>query len=420
FPGTEIYRHAQDLVPLVPPERRDAELKPFLDRMAELDAAIYRDYTLLATLDTGAEKERLRANVKTYQQERDDLLKRLPEFPKAYAASEGTPADARIQIKGDPENLGPEVPRGFLQILGGATVPPEETGSGRRQLAEWIADPANPLTARVFVNRVWQHHFGKGLVRTPDDFGTRGAPPTHPELLDWLASRFIESGWSVKSLHRLLVLSRTYRSACVENDDYARRDPDNTLLWTFPRRRLSAEETRDAMLAVSGGLDRSPGGRHPFPPEWEWRYTQHRPFVDDYPARRRAVYLMQQRIRQQPFLAVFDGADTNAATGTRVPSTTPHQALFLMNSEFVHDAAGRFADRLAEEADEPRGRVDRAYRLAFGRPPAEDEIAEAPEYLERVRAALRAAGVSEGDLERSAWASYLRVLLAGNEFAFVE
>jgi hypothetical protein len=226
----------------------------------------------------------------------------------------------------------------------------------------------------VFVNRVWLHHFGRGLVRTPDDFGTRGAPPTHPELLDWLAKRFVADGWSTKALHRRLMLSAAYQMAAVENADYAQRDPQNESLWTFNRRRLSAEEIRDAMLAVGGALDRSPGGPHPFKPEVGWRYTQHNPFVDDFPTDRRSVYLMQQRIRLQPFLGTFDGADTNGVTGQRRTDTPPQQALFMLNSEFAHKQAATLADRLAREAGgsgEAGGsiedRVRRAFALALGR-----------------------------------------------------
>jgi hypothetical protein len=310
------------------------------------------------------------------------------------------------------------VPRGFLQVLGGQKLPPGTTGSGRLQLAGWVTDKSNPLTARVMVNRVWLHHFGRGLVRTPDDFGTRGAPPTHPELLDWLTRRFEESAYSIKSLHRLIVLSRAYQSACVENADYAQRDPQNQWLWTFNRRRLSAEEVRDAMLDVAGALDRTPGGPHPFKPEWEWRYTQHNPFVDDFPTDRRSIYLMQQRIRLQPYLGTFNGADTNACTGQRGSDTPPQQALFVLNSEFAHKQAKRFAERLVREGGSTEARLNKAFQVALARPPTKDEIKEADEYLQSVRAPLRVAGIK--DQGTAAYGSYLRVLLGSSEFMFVD
>jgi hypothetical protein len=418
FPGTEIYRHEEDMVPLVAAERLEKELRPHLKRMAELDAEIHRLYTLTLDLDTGKEKNDISARARSLQAERDELLKKMPAFPRAYAASEGKAADAPVQLKGDPKHPGETVPRGFLQVLGGQKLSPGETGSGRLQLAGWIADKANPLAARVMVNRVWLHHFGRGLVRTPDDFGARGAPPTHPELLDWLTRKFVDGGWSVKSLHRLVMLSRAYQSACVENADYARRDPQNQWLWTFNRRRLDAEEVRDAMLAVAGALDRSPGGPHPFKPEWEWRYTQHEPFVDDFPTDKRSVYLMQQRIRTQPYLGTFNGADTNACTGQRGTDTPPQQALFMLNSDFAHKQAKRWAERLAREGGTPRERLKSAFQLALGRGPTDDEVREATEYIAGVDAPLKAASVTER--ESAAWASYLRVLLGSSEFMFVD
>jgi hypothetical protein len=420
FPGTEIYRHPQDLVPLVDEGTQESELRPSLERMAALDRDIFDTYSLMATLDTGKAKDELRAKWNALQKERDELVKSMPEYDRAYAVSEGEPVDAKIHLKGDPERLGPVVPRGFLTVLGGQRLPEEEPWSGRRALADWITDPGNPLTARVLVNRVWQHHFGRGLVRTPNDFGTRGEPPTHPGLLDWLTSRFVEEGWSIKALHREILRSGTYRMASIEDPESAERDPENRLLWTFNRRRLDAEEIRDAMLAVSGDLDRSPGGSHPFPPVWEWRYSQHRPFVADYPSRHRSLYLMQQRIRLHPFLAVFDGADTNASTERRKTSTTPQQALFILNDEFVHEQAGRLADRLELEAADSASRVDRAFRLAFGRGASCDEKQEAIAYLARVDEALGAAGLSDARRPRAAWESYLRVILGSNEFVFVD
>jgi hypothetical protein len=418
FPGTEIYRHQEDLTPLIPAERLE-ELRPALALIEEFDQQIFLCYTQYAELDThDPQKAPLKARFDKMQKERDELTKKLPDFPKAYAASEGTPADAHVLLKGDPKNLGPEVPRGFLQVLGGHRVQCGNTGSGRLELANWIADAKNPLTARVMVNRVWLHHFGQGLVRTPDDFGTRGAKPTHPELLDWLTTRFIEGGWSIKSLHRTIMLSRSYQSACVENADYARRDPQNSLLWTFNRRKLSAEELRDAMLLISGALDRSVGGPHPFKPEWEWRYTQHNPFVDDFPTDRRSVYMMQQRIRLQPYLATFNGADTNTCTGQRGSDTAPQQALFVLNSDFAHKQARLLADRLGRECKTAEDRVKQAFLVALGRPATDDEISEAIQYVASVEAPLKDASV--GDREQAAWASYLRILLGSNEFVFAE
>jgi hypothetical protein len=288
------------------------------------------------------------------------------------------------------------------------------------QLARWLTDRKNPLTARVMANRVWQGHFGEGLVRTPNDFGTRGLPPTHPELLDWLATRFVADGWSVKALHRRILLSAAYRMASADDSRPALADPENKLLWRFNRRRLDAEEVRDAMLAVSGGLDRTPGGPHPFPPEHTWRYTQHLPFIKVYDTNRRSVYLMQQRIKKHPFLEVFDGADPNATTARRPLSLTPLQALFLMNSPFAHAQAGRFAERVLRCDGPTARRIDLAYRLALGRPASSEEVDAGEEFLRRCAERLSGTGVPPGGRERAAWASYLRVMFSSNEFAFVD
>jgi hypothetical protein len=217
------------------------------------------------------------------KQRQTELHASYTNVPRAYAVVEGLPANARIHHKGNPKSLGEEVPRGFLTILnpGGARqVPKDHPGSGREFLAGWIADAKNPLTARVMINRIWAYHFGKGIVQTPNDFGARGLAPTHPELLDWLASRFIEGGWSIKKMHRMIMLSHAYRTAnaSVRTKRNSAIDVNNDYLWRFNRRRLEAEEIRDSVLAVSGSLDRAIGGEHPFPPEPTWRFSQHAQF----------------------------------------------------------------------------------------------------------------------------------------------
>jgi hypothetical protein len=323
--------------------------------------------------------------------------------------------NACVHIKGDPERLGPEVPRRFPIVLGGKTLPPDEKGSGRLHLANWVTDSSNPLTARVMVNRIWQYHFGRGIVPTPSDFGRQGQPPTHPELLDYLAKRFVECGWSLKAMHRLLMLSRTYQQSSADEEANARIDVGNEYLWRFNRRRLDAESIRDTLLTVSGALDRSPGGPHPFPPMQKWDFTQHNPFKAVYETNRRSVYLMTQRIQRHPFLALFDGADTNASTATRITSTTPLQALFLMNDPFVHAQAKGFAARLLTEEADNRRRIERAYALLFGRSPSADEATLAMDYLGRVRGKL-----SQSDQSAKAWESLVRALFMSNEFVYVE
>jgi hypothetical protein len=349
-----------------------------------------------------------------------ELGEHVPKVEKAYAVVEGLPTNARIHRKGDPKDLGEEVPRGFLTILGGQQLPGNHKGSGRDYLANWIADPDNPLTARVMVNRVWQYHFGKGLVPTPNDFGFRGEVPTNPELLDYLATQFIESGWSLKAMHRMIMLSRTYQLNAVHDPRDAELDANNDLLWRFNRRRLSAEEIRDSMLAVSGSLDRTMGEAHPFQPESEWRYTQHNQFFAVYDTSRRSIYLMQQRQKKHPLMEIFDGADTNAITSPRPVSTTPLQALFLMNNPFVHQQADYFAVRVGMAYDTLPQRINYAFLLAYGRPAKQTEIREAIAYIQKVRKELQSVNAPADQLARSALASYLRVLLGSDEFLYVD
>jgi hypothetical protein len=349
-----------------------------------------------------------------------DVEQHPPAVEKAYAVSEGKAADAKIQIKGDPKKLGDTAPRGFLQILGGERVPATEHGSGRLELAGWISDSKNPLAARVMVNRIWQHHFGKGIVQTPNDFGARGKAPTHPELLDYLAARFVESGWSVKAMHRMIMLSHAYQLSSQDSAQDEAKDVSNELLWRFNRRRLDAEEIRDAMLAVSGALDPTMGGSQPFPPESSWHYTQHVPFIADYETNRRSVYLLQQRIRRTRVLEVFDGADTNATTPERAINITPIQALYMMNDPFTHKMADDFAVRVGMAYGEEARRIDYAYRLALGRPATKEEIRAGHDYLERILDELKETKIPEDQRTRAALASYLRVLLSSNEFMFVD
>ncbi|MFN7931586.1 MAG: PSD1 and planctomycete cytochrome C domain-containing protein [Blastocatellia bacterium] len=349
-----------------------------------------------------------------------ELHARFLNLPKAYGVYESLPANARIHRRGELKNLGDEVPRGFLTILGGQQVPANHPGSGRELLANWIADKNNPLTARVLVNRLWHYHFGKGIVQTTSDFGARGKAPTHPELLDYLAARFLAGGWSIKKMHKLLMLSHTYQLASTDNAANAAIDVGNDYLWHFNRRRLAAEEVRDAVLAISGQLDRTMGEGHPFPSETTWRFSQHVQFFGVYDTNKRSVYVMQQRLKKHPFFEVFDGADTNMVVGERSFSTTPIQALFLLNNPFMHEQADQFAVRVGMAFDTLPERVNYAYRLALGRAAKAEEIREAAAYLQQVRPQLVAANTATDRVKRAAWASYLRVVLSSNEFLYVD
>ncbi len=337
-----------------------------------------------------------------------------PAYPVAYGVSEGTPGDARVQLRGEPDKPGATVPRRNLEILGGDVLADPAAGSGRRELAAWLTRPDNPLTARVIVNRVWQWHFGRGLVATPSDFGTRGEAPSHPELLDWLAVRFLEGGSSLKDLHRRILRSRTWRQSADGDPAAVAADPDNRLLARHARRPLDAETLRDAILATSGLLDRSPAPPHPFPPVETWAFTIHQPFHAVYDSDRRSVYLMLQRTRRHPFLALFDAADPNQSVAARDATITPTQSLFLMNAPLVHRAGAALAARILAAADTRAGRIGAGTLLAWGRVADADEAAGLEAFLEACAAA------DPGAPQRDAWEALARVLLTSNPFLFVD
>ncbi|MES2792668.1 MAG: DUF1553 domain-containing protein, partial [Planctomycetota bacterium] len=341
-------------------------------------------------------------------------------YPVAYGVSEGKPVNARIQKRGEPDQLADEVPRRFLEILGGDTVSTTSSGSGRLELADWLTRPANPLTARVFVNRVWQWHFGHGLVATPSDFGSRGELPSHPELLDWLASEFVASGWSLKSLHRLIMQSRTYQLSSEDNETNLQTDPGNRWYWRYTRQALDAEAIRDAMLTISGKLDRSIPDVHPFPPVGTWAFTIHNPFHAVYDSNRRSVYLMAQRNRRHPFLALFDAADPNLSVAERTPTTTPTQTLFLMNSPFVHEQSTALAQRLLAMPGDDAARVRLAFEACHGKDPSADEITETLAFVSGYAKKLAEQGAPAEQQTVGAWAALGRVLLTSNGLLYVD
>ena len=326
----------------------------------------------------------------------------MPVIPVAYAVADAKPRNDHLHLRGDPEKPGDEVPRRWLSILGGDTVP-EESGSGRKELGDWIMK--SPLAARVMVNRVWEWHFGKGLVRSSNDFGARGEKPTHPELLDWLAAKFVESGFSVKAMHRLILSSRVYQRASATP---SAADPDNRLLTHFPRRRLTAEEMRDSLLTASGQLDLTPAEAHPFPAESTWKFTQHGPFNAVYETNKRSAYLMVQRQRRHPFLSLFDGADPNATTAARQTTTVPTQALYFINDPFFHAQADALAKQLVSLPDDD-ARITEAWHTLFQRKPTAAETQRTKSFL---------AGYPADNAVK--WTAQVRVLMASNEFLHID
>ena len=319
--------------------------------------------------------------------ELSELKRTLPtQYPFLHAFRDSTkPANARVAIRGDQNNLGEEAPRRFLQILSEGEPKPFTAGSGRLELATAISSSANPLTARVLVNRVWHLHFGKGIVRSPGNFGQMGERPTHPELLDYLAARFMENGWSLKKLHREIMLSSVYMLSADHSAENYTKDPDNRLLWRANlRHRLDVEAMRDALLAVAGTLDLTVGG----PPERL-----------DEKNHRRTIYAYIGRTQPDAMLTLFDFPNPNNTSEQRTVTAGPLQRLFFMNSEFVRIQAQALAGRLKGTDAE---KIDAAYRLLFARRPTDSEVAAGLDFLK-----------NGGD----AWAQYAQVLLSSSEFS---
>jgi hypothetical protein len=336
------------------------------------------------------------------------------------------PPDTFVMVRGSPHNPGAKVEPGFPAVLGfpPPTLPKPDKGaksSGRRTaLANWIASAENPLTARVFVNRLWQHHFGRGIVPTPNDFGKLGEPPTHPELLDWLADEFVKGGWCVKRMHRLIMTSSAYRMSSKANEPGLRLDPANTLFWRFNMRRLTAEEVRDSILAASGRLNLKAGGPSVFPKmPREVLHSQSMPghgWGDSTPeeAARRSVYVFVKRSLLVPILAQHDQADTDSSCPVRYTTTVPTQALGMLNGEFTNEQAAAFAERLRKEVrGDLAAQVRRAIRLTTGRQPAGDEVKKDVAFIRDMQA-------KHGLTEPAALKEYCLLALNTNEFIYLD
>ncbi len=312
-----------------------------------------------------------------------------PSLSNFHAAADAGAADMNLAIRGDLRKPGPIVPRRFLFALAGPDRPSWTKGSGRLQLAEAITSSTNPLTSRVIVNRVWQHHFGTAFVRTPDNFGLLGERPSHPELLDWLAARFMADGWSLKKLHRLIMLSDTYQMSSRFDTGNFQRDGDNRHLWRMSPRRLEVEAWRDSLLTVTGELDRMVGGH---------------PVKDILTSPRRTLYAAISRngdkLPSDEFMRLFDFPSARGVASKRSVTTVPQQSLFLLNSPFMVARGKAFAIRVTREARTTDERIDRAYALLYGRQPTAEERQLAQTFL------------GAGD---EAWPRYAQALLSSYE-----
>ena len=358
---------------------------------------------LTRLLDTPAQ-QKLRA----LQRKVDELDATHPGAPPRamVLVDNANPSTPRVFVRGNPNNPGPEVPRQFLSLIAGENRKPFEKGSGRLELAQAIASKDNPLTARVFVNRVWMYHFGSPLVRTTSDFGLRSEPPSHPDLLDYLAWEFMNNGRSVKKLHRLIMSSSAYQQSSANNPQAAKIDSQNQLLWRMNRRRLDFEAMRDTFLAVAGKIDYAIGGR---PVE----------LTSEQSSPRRTVYGFVERQNLPGMFRTFDFASPDTTSPQRFSTTVPQQALFLMNSPFIVQQAKELADRdevRAAKTDDERVQV--MYRIAFNRVPDADELRLAKEFL-AVQADEHASS-EEQPKRLGTWERFAQVLLLANELMFVD
>jgi hypothetical protein len=437
---------------ITPPEKRapyEAELKARQAKVAELkkkmtvieDAAIKKMPAEDQRASEGADRPRVVARVPMFLEGKEKAdyaalkkeataLERKPlpnqEFALSVNNCEVRPQAVNVLIRGSPHAKGKEVKPGFPEVLGvpDPAIPSpgkDAKTSGRRTyLANWVASPNNPLTTRVMVNRVWQHHFGRGIVPSANDFGKLGEPPTHPELLDWLAAEFVDGGWTLKRLHKLIMTSDVYQRSSAGDAENLKADPANALSWRFNMRRLNAEEVRDSILAVSGSLNPAVGGPSVYPkiPK-EVLAGQSMP-GNGWPTsvaevgNRRSVFVHVKRSLQVPILATHDQADTDSSCPVRYTTTVPTQALGLLNGEFANEQAAAFARRLAKDCpNDLTAQVTRAIRLTTGRTPTADEVNKDVSFVREMRA-------KHGLDEPTALARYALLLLNANEFVYLD
>ncbi|MBL9175013.1 MAG: DUF1553 domain-containing protein, partial [Verrucomicrobiales bacterium] len=384
---------------------------------AELHEALYGGEGILVTPGDARAwySAEHRESLERAERERDALAAAAPPGPaNALSVMDDAPVDLPVFGRGNHLNPGKEsVPRGYLRVVDrGTSSAPAPDRSGRLELARWLTSPEHPLTSRVVVNRVWQAHFGEGLVRTSDNFGIRGEPPTNPALLDWLAREFVRSGWDLKRLHRRIVTSAVYQqdSATAEADAASLRDPENRWLSHFPRQRLEAEMIRDGLLAVSGRLDLAMGGSLV-----SWKNNEYVPAdeVSDSCVRR-SVYLPVVRDRVYDVFTLFDFANPSVGTARRTPTVVSHQALFFLNSPLVRDCARSLAESVVADSETDSERVQDLYRRLFSRPATGNDVDRALRFLKSAGPWVRP------DSSADSWATLCQALMSANEFLYRE
>ena len=356
------------------------------------------------------------AKIEQFHKEQEELKKLAPQEPElACAIEEGAPVKQKVLVRGDYNNPGEDAPPAFPAILARYDSKSQFSGSGRLQLADWLTGAENPLPKRVLVNRIWQWHFGEGLVRTPDNFGKMGDRPSHPELLDFLGREFIRQGYSIKALHRLMMLSSTYQMAS-ENPSASGTDTDNRLFSRFNRRRLTIEELRDGMLAIDGTLDVTMGGTLQTGRGTDGENNQERLSLNPEKLKRRTVYLPLRRANLPTLLNLFDFGDATTMSGKRQLTNVATQALFWLNSEFLSERSVQLTQTLlADKTTDDQARVASLYRRILNRQAAPDEITRAEQYLESFKQKF-----ASEKAEPRAWQSLVRILMSSNEFSYID
>ena len=363
----------------------------------------------------------VQADLKQLRAKLAEFEKELPSLtPTSMGVVDDEARNVKVHLRGSHLSLGKEVQRGVVEVLAFDGQPAiGEKASGRLELAHWLVRPEQPLTSRVIVNRVWRWHFGRGLVESTDNFGRLGDRPINQPLLDWLATRLIDTGWSLKELHRTIVLSATYQMAAADNPAAAALDPENRLQWRANIRRLEAEAIRDSLLVASGSLDSSMGG--------SMLHVANRAFLFDhtskdetsYDTRRRSIYLPVIRNHLADVFSLFDYSDASVPNGNRATSTIAPQALFMMNADLVAECSTELASQLVRQSSDPTERIRRLYQLAYGREPTEAEIEQAGAFLEASRQQIIADGVEATVAETSSLEALSHVVLASSEFLYV-
>ncbi len=369
----------------------------------------------------GLYPEATRNELTKLREELAALEKAPPELPSSMGVTEDEIIDVPIHVRGNPSRLGDVVSRHVPAVMKGPESPAfSRQHSGRRELAEWLVSDRHPLTSRVLVNRIWRWHFGRGVVASTDNFGLLGDKPSHPELLDWLATEFIRRKWSLKEMHRLILLSSTYQQSTIVSSETANADPDNRLWSRFPVRRLAAEEIRDSLLFVSGQLDPTMGGSLLKVKNRGYLFDHTSIDTTDYNSRRRSLYLPVIRNNVFEMFQLLDFPDPAVPTGDRATTTVAPQALMMMNSEFVMQAADSLAATVLSSSSTDVERIKHVYATCLGREPAEEEVTRDIQLIQDTLQAFSSDTRSDADRLSAAWSTMCQVVLASSEFTYLQ